>query len=248
MHLDGRIVLVTGASSGIGSALVRTLALQGCQVLATGRREDALEALSMGLPSPAGRISSFACELDKEEGRRDLVEWVGANVDHLDLLFNNAGIQRNAEITPDLSLAAVEQELAINLIAPIMLTANLVPLLEKGSRAVVVNVSSGLAIAPKAKAPVYCASKAALSNFSLTLRWQLEPRGIGVVDVVTPLVKTPMTEGRNEKAISAEDFASELVRRLDGPLPEDVYIEKTRLLRLLMRIAPRRARGILRNS
>ena len=245
MGMNGQTALVTGASSGIGSSLVNALAAEGCRVLATGRREAALEALSASSP---GEVRWFACELDTERGRGEFLDWVRANTESLDFLFNNAGIQQNIKIEPELCLADVERELAINLIAPIMLTANLVPLLAAGSHARVVNTSSGLALAPKAAAPIYCASKAALSNFSLTLRWQLEPLGIGVVDVITPLVKTPMTEGRNQDAIEPDVFAQRLLRALRDGKATDVYIEKTKLLRMLMRLAPRRARGLLRDA
>lgn len=109
------------------------------------------------------------------------------------------------------------------------------------------NVSSGLGIAPKASAPVYCATKAALSNFSRGLRFQFESRGIRVVDVVTPLVKTPMTAGRNEDAMEPDVFVSRLLRGLAAGRDE-IYLGKARLLPVLLRLAPERARNVLRDA
>jgi len=225
--------------------MARQLSDAGWKVLATGRRESELEALSTEC---SGEIVWFACELDTESGRTDLVDWAGSVSDRLDLLLNSAGIQQALQIEPELAVDQVERELAINLVAPVMLTAKLVPLLAAADGGRVVNLSSGLALAPKASAPIYCASKAALSSFSLTSRWQLEHRGIEVVDVITPLVKTPMTEGRNDGAIDSKEFAQRLLKKLDGRKPTDIYIEKTRLLRIVLRIAPKRARRILRDA
>jgi len=238
MNLSGRTALVTGGSSGIGQALVRSLAAAGARVLTCGRNQAALARSG---------ATSHVCDLATREGRTSLVGWVGARTDALSLLVHNAGIQRETRIDPDLDEDAVEQEIATNLVAPIALTARLLPLLERGREPVVVHLSSGLAIAPKASAPVYCATKAALSNFSRGLRFQLEPRGIRVVDVVTPLVKTPMTAGRHSGAMEVEDFVAKLLRGLAAG-KDEVYVGKARLLPALLRLAPERARNALRDS
>jgi NAD(P)-dependent dehydrogenase (short-subunit alcohol dehydrogenase family) len=106
--------------------------------------------------------------------------------------------------------------------------AALPPLLERGREPAVLNVSSGLAIAPKKSAPVYCATKAALSNFSRGLRFQLAPRGIRVVGVVTPLVKTPMNEGRQRGAMEADTFVQKTLRALAAGRDE-ICVGRSRL-------------------
>ncbi len=238
MNLSGKTTLVTGGSSGIGEALVSALLSAGARVLTCGRNGEALAR---------SEAETHVCDLATRDGRASLVEWVGKQTDALDLLVHNAGIQRPSRIDRDLDEGAVEQEIAINLLAPIALTAKLLPLLERGRDPVVVQLSSGLAIAPKASAPVYCATKAALSNFSRGLRFQLEPRGIRVVDVVTPLVKTPMTAGRHDGAMEVEDFVAKLLRGLAAG-KDEVFVGKARLLPALMRLAPNRARNVLRDS
>ncbi len=238
MNLSGKTTLVTGGSSGIGEALVRALAAAGARVLTCGRNEAALARSG---------AETLACDLATRDGRASLVEWVGKQTDALDLLVHNAGVQHEVRIDPDLDEDAVEQEIATNLLAPIALTAALLPLLERGREPVVVQLSSGLAIAPKASAPVYCATKAALSNFSRGLRFQLEPKGIRVVDVVTPLVKTPMTAGRHDGAMEVDDFVAKLLRGLAAG-KDEIYVGKARLLPVLLRLAPNRARNVLRNG
>ena len=84
----------------------------------------------------------------------------------LDVLINNAGIQYTSTIDATLEPARVEAEIAVNLTAPMLLTAALQPWLARGAAPLVVNISSGLALAPKDSAPAYCATKAGLSHMS----------------------------------------------------------------------------------
>ncbi len=236
-----RTALVTGGSSGIGLAIVARLARQGDRVLTCGTREKAPDALRE-LPE----VRYQACDLGTSSGRASLVDLVRREAPRLDLLVHNAGIQHLCEIAPGLSAADVEREIAINLTAPILLSAALVPELEAAS-GTLVNVSSGLALAPKASAPVYCATKAGLSSFSRTLRYQLSTRGIRVVDVATPLVRTPMTAGRHDGAMDPDVFAERLLVALDSGRDE-IDIGRARLLRWLLRVAPALAHRIMRDA
>lgn len=233
--------LVTGGSSGIGLEIVRTLFQRGVDVLTCGRRETAPAAIAE-LPGVAYR----ACDLSNAEGVALLADEMDRRGDGLDLLFNNAGVQVETRISPDLSWQEIEAEVATNLVAPIALTSALVPSLAK-KRGRVVNISSGLALAPKAASPVYCATKAGLSSFSRTLSYQLEELGITVVDVVTPLVKTPMTEGRHAGAIEPGDFVRQMLAQIDAG-KRNVFVGKARLLPPLLRLAPSLAYRIMRNA
>ena len=145
MKLSDKTALVTGGSSGIGAELVRALGAAGCRVLTCGRNAQAL--------AKSG-VEHLVCDLATSEGREHLVAWLAKQTDALDLLFHNAGIQRQTRIDPELAAEEVEREIAVNLTAPILITARLVPLLERGDEPAVVHLSSGLAIAPRAVAQV----------------------------------------------------------------------------------------------
>ncbi len=233
--------LVTGGSSGIGLELVRQLAQAGTRVLCCGTRDAPPDALRQ-----ESAVAYRACDLATAAGREALIAWVRSEAPKLDWLFNNAGIQYECEIGPELSAESVEREIGVNLTAPILIAAGLVPQLEAAGGCVV-NVSSGLAIAPKASSPVYCATKAGLSSFSRTLRYQLESRGVRVVDVITPLVRTPMTAGRHEGAIDPDVFCRQMLAALRSGRDE-IYVGKARLLAAVNRIAPGQARRIMRNA
>ncbi|MDJ0788563.1 MAG: SDR family NAD(P)-dependent oxidoreductase [Myxococcota bacterium] len=236
-----RTALVTGGTSGIGLELVRALAAEGAQVLTCGSREKLPDEL-VGLANVAYR----SCDLALPSERAELVAWVKEQAPHLDLLVNNAGIQIECRIDPELDVDGAAREIAINLLAPIELAAGLSDRVESAG-GTIVNVSSGLALAPKAASPVYCATKAGLSSFSRTLRYQLEPRGVRVLDVITPLVRTPMTEGRNDDAMEPEDCSRQILRAVRAGR-SDAHPGKAKLLAAIFRISPALARRIMRNA
>ena len=237
----GKTALVTGGTSGIGLEIVSQLAARNYRVLTCGSRES-LPPLFAGVES----VEYLSCDLSAASGAARLIDWVEECTPQLDALFNNAGIQNECLIDPSLRWAEADREIALNLTAPIAIAAALVPHLSRAS-GTVVNLSSGLALAPKAKSPVYCATKAGLSSFSRTLRYQMEERGVRVVDVVTPLVKTPMTAGRNDKALEPQRFVTEMLRLIERG-HDEVYVGKAKLLSVLMRLAPSRARRIMRSA
>lgn len=111
------------------------------------------------------------------------------------------------------------------------------------------NVSSGLALAPKASAPVYCATKAAVRSFTKALRYQCEDAApnVAVVEAIMALVDTDMTQGRGARKMSAHDAAAEVVRGLQRGAPE-IWVGRTRLLKTLLRLAPGVAERMMRNG
>ena len=146
-------------------------------------------------------------------------------------------------------LQNLAQELAVNLEAPVALTAALLPVLASQPQAAVVNITTGLALAPKKSAPVYCAAKAGLHNFTRALRYQTEAAAphIRVQEIVPPLVDTRMTAGRGSGKLSPEAVADAVVRAIESGRAE-TCIGKIRLLKWLLRLAPSAAYRILRNE
>jgi uncharacterized oxidoreductase len=114
---------------------------------------------------------------------------------------NNAGIQRMIDLKKGISnLSEGENEIEINLTASIHLSAYFIPDLLKKKESAIINVSSGLGFIPIAAMPVYCATKAALHSFSLSIRHQLRDTSIKVFEVIPPIVDTELDKGaRNER-------------------------------------------------
>ena len=198
MITSGNTVLITGGASGIGLALAEAFLHLGNQVLICGRRGDRLQAAQDALPGLHTRL----CDVADAAERRQLATWAASTFPNLNILVNNAGIQRAIDFRqgPD-ALVQVESEIATNFEAPIHLSALFIPHLSAQPHAAIVNVTSGLAFVPSAMFPVYCATKAALHSFSRTLRHQLRNTPIMVFEIVPPLVDTELNaEFRQQRA------------------------------------------------
>ena len=175
-----------------------------------------------------------------------LADVVRAELCGVDLLINNAGRQVDHDVVTGLDMSAARDEVAVNLLAPIAVTAALMPLLLASPDAAVVNVSSAPAFAPAPRSPVYAASKAGLAAWTHALRAQLEGTAVRVVDVVPPLVATDMTVGRHEGAVQPEAVASAVVRGLTRRRTR-VVVGKARALAAIHRVSPALARRMMRD-
>ena len=220
MELGGNTVLVTGGGSGIGLALASRLLAAGSRVIVCGRRAEVLEAAAARHPGLVTRV----CDVAREDEREALAEWARREHPELDVLVNNAGVQRRVRLADPEPWADTRQELAINLDAPVHLTALLLPHLLARPRAAVVNVTSGLSFAPLAAVPVYCATKAALHSFTLSLRHQLAGTAVEVVEIIPPAVDTDLGgPGLHTFGAPLDAFADDVAARLAAGELEIAY-------------------------
>ena len=200
MNVSGNTVLITGGATGIGLALAEALLDQGNEVIVCGRRRSRLAAARAHRPALHTRVA----DVSRASGRSQLVAWMLRRFPTLNVLVNNAGVQRVIDFRHgprDLTLA--DEELATNLTAPIHLSAMLIPHLRRRREAAIVNISSGLGFTPLAVVPVYCATKAAVHAFSLSLRHQLRQTRVRVFEVAPPIVPTELS-GERDRPDEAE--------------------------------------------
>ena len=197
MKIGGNTVLITGGATGIGLALAEEFLKARSRVIICARTEEHLREAKRRFPALHTRL----CDISEETGREALYRWAVANFRDLNVLVNNAGIQRMIDFrngTEDLFAHQKEDgedEIEVNLKALIYLTALFTPHLMKQKEAAIINVSSGLAFHPMAAMPVYCATKAAVHTFSLVLRQQLEETPVRVFEFVPPMVDTNLDKG-----------------------------------------------------
>ena len=222
MKLTGNTIVITGGTSGIGRELVQRFLALGNSVVTCGRRKDRLDELRAGAPG----LSAFACDVSVEAQRKDFAAWVAKEHPAANVLINNAGVQLVMDFTRPLDLARVRTEVETNFIAPAHLTSLFVPLLAKKEGAAIVNISSGLAFSPLAFMPVYCATKAAIHSFSLSLRRQMRDLGIMVYEIAPPAVDSELGRERWPKGQTSHggmpvpEFAAAMIAALEAGVPE----------------------------
>jgi uncharacterized oxidoreductase len=215
--MTGRTVLVTGGSGGIGFALAELLAGRGNEVIICGRRRGRLARAKARVPA----LRTKVCDVSRAGPRAALVRWATERFGSLDVLVNNAGIQRGIDFTKGPSgLDAAEEEIATNLIAPLALSAMLIPHLRRRREAAIVNITSGLAFTPLAAVPVYCATKAALHSLTMSMRHQLRETSIRLFEVAPPMVATELGGRRRDPesaawCMSAEEAAEGILDALE---------------------------------
>lgn len=237
MQLAGKTALVTGGTDGIGAQLIRQLRDKGATVITQGRnpercattRGEGFEVIETDLATRAG-VDAL---LQAVEGRA------------IDLLINNAGAGVDHDFRegpPD--LAAADATIFLNLNAPIHLIAALMPVLKARPEAAIVNVTSGLAIAPRAGGPVYCATKAALRSYTQALRHQLKDTPIHVIEALPPVVETKLTAGRGNRKMPPTECARQIIAAIEANADE-ANVGMVKLLQLVHSISPALARRIM---
>lgn len=228
MDLSHNTVLITGGATGIGLALAERFLRAGSDIIVCGRREDKLREVKARHP----RIHTRRCDVAKEADRESLAEEIVRDFPQLNVLVNNAGVQRRARFTEAQPWSERREEIAINFDAPLHLTALLLPHLRQQPRAAIVNVSSGLAFVPAVFAPMYSATKAAIHSFSMALRQGLLKTPVRVIEIVPPAVDTELGGARlHTHGVPLDEFADAVMKRVADGETEVGYgtSEKSRL-------------------
>ncbi|MVZ97733.1 SDR family NAD(P)-dependent oxidoreductase [Sphingorhabdus sp. IMCC26285] len=237
MQLGGKWALVTGGTDGIGLEIARQMRRKGANIIVCGRREDLLaSARDEG-------FEAIRADLSNAEGCQALVQALLQRP--LDILVNNAGMSGNFAPDDPLDLALTDRALFLNLNAPMHLIGQLLPGLLARSEAAIVNVTSGLAIAPRAGGPVYCASKAGLRSFTQALRHNLRHSKVHVIEALPPVVDTAMTRGRiGGSKMSAKECAAQIVDAIESNSNE-ANVGMVKLLKMVYSISPALARRVM---
>jgi uncharacterized oxidoreductase len=214
--------LITGGSSGIGLGFAQEFLKLGNTVIVCGRNAERLEKVKNINPE----IIIRQCDVSIAEQREQLFSWIEKNYPGLNVLINNAGVQLNTDIINALNLKRVNTEIETNLIAPIHLSSLFNHFLSTKKESAIINISSGLAFAPLAFMPVYCATKAALHSYTLSLRHQLKKTSIKVFEIIPPEVDTSLGHDRRDNAsqshggITVSEFIKDAMVAISGDIYE----------------------------
>jgi len=230
MNLSGNTILITGGGSGIGRGLAEAFHALGNQVVVAGRRKQALEETTRANPG----MKSIELDIQDPAAIREFAAKAVAEFSTLNVLINNAGIMRTEKLLAQQpALDDAEAIVTTNLLGPIRLTAALLPHLQSQPHSAIVNVSSGLAFLPLAYTPTYCATKAALHSYTMSLRYQLKATNIDVIELVPPYVQTQLMSGAEDpRAMPLDKFIAEVMSIFkQQPTPSEICVENVKRLR-----------------
>jgi NADP-dependent 3-hydroxy acid dehydrogenase YdfG len=228
--IKDKVVVITGASSGIGYATALALAKAGAKVAAGARRVDKLESLQKEIHEDNGEILIEKLDVTKKEDCNSFIDIVVNKWNHIDILINNAGIMP-LSFFKNLKINEWEQMIDVNLRGVLYCTAAAIPTMISNKSGHIINISSvaGRIIFPAGS--VYCATKHAITAFSEGLRQELSQRyNIKVTCIEPGVVATELPNTITDKALEgfiesvkkmealqAEDIANAIVYALESP-------------------------------
>lgn len=232
MNLTGNTILITGGGSGIGRALAEAFHKLGNQIVIAGRRQAALDEVTAANPG----MTAATLDIADAASIRDFGTRIAADFPALNVVIHNAGVMRPETFEGQLADPAdAEATIATNLLGPIRLTAALLPLLRRQPRSAILTVSSGLAFVPKAVTPTYCATKAAVHSYTLSLRHQLKGTTTQVIELIPPYVQTHLMgeqQASDPQAMPLGEFITEVMGILTAqPDIAEVVVERCKPLR-----------------
>jgi len=230
MQISGNTILITGGGSGIGRGLAETFHALGNQVVIAGRRKELLEETVAAHPG----MKAAVLDIGSADAIRSFAEQIKRDYPALNVVIQNAGMMKQ-EVLKDGEVADAEATIATNLLGPIRLTAALLPLLLKQSRAAIMTVTSGLGFVPLAMTPTYCATKAAIHSYTQSLRYQLQGTAVQVLELIPPYVQTELMGPRqasDPNAMPLKDYIAESMKILkSSPEATEICVERVKPMR-----------------
>lgn len=240
MNLTDNTILITGGASGIGLELAKQLSQLGNTIIITGRNQTKLDKAKKELP----KIQTFQSDVSDPKAIPVLFDKVTKAFPNLNILINNAGIMRTINVhDPEGDLKDVTAEVETNLCGPIRMVKQFLPFLKSKPTAAIVNVSSGLAFVPLPLSPVYCATKAGLHSFTLSLRVQLKKTKVKVFELAPPATETDLLGDFNSEDMKGVSImkVTEMVAAAVKGMKDDRYEIRpgqSNQLKFMSRLAP----------
>ncbi len=233
MKLSGNTILITGGTSGLGLGFAEEFLRLGNTVIICGRRQERLTSIKEKHPE----IITYKCDVKIASEREMLFNEVKKNYPDTNVLINNAGIQHFEDFTKAVNLDKIKAQLDTNIIAPLHLISLFAEQLSSKKDAAIINITSGLAFAPLAIMPVYCATKAAFHSLTFTIRHQFKNTSVKVIEVAPPAVETELgSDNRTDSnqshyGIPVSEFIAEtMVGLREGK--EEIAVGNAKNLRL----------------
>ena len=234
--IAGKTIWVTGASSGIGEALVEQLAAKGARLVISARRKERLEALAQRLEH--ADISVLPMDVSDTRGLAQIARQTMAKVGPIDIMIHNAGVGQRS-LAAETTLEVERQMMETNYFGPVALTKALLPSMRARGTGMLVVMSSVLGVFAAPRRSGYAASKHALHGYFDSLRAELSRDGVHVLLVCPGRVRTEFSEAAFEgdgsrhgkmdttsyKGIDAREVAARTIRAIERD-EHEVYVAK----------------------
>ncbi|PMD92514.1 short-chain dehydrogenase [Siphonobacter sp. BAB-5405] len=241
MDLHNNTILITGGTSGFGLEFASRLLALGNTVIITGRNAQKLQETQQQLPA----VHIIQSDVSKAEDIVSLYDQVTRQFPALNIIINNAGEMRKLSLNQPHELLDITREVEINLMGPIRMVQQFLPHLKTKPKAVILNVTSGIAFMPFPISPIYSASKSGLRAYTQALRVQLMKTSIKVIELVAPGSSTPLNDkfieedGFNAKALMApEKIVDAAIQGMKND-KDEIYPGLAGLMRVMSRVAPK---------
>ena len=237
MNFKDKVIVITGASSGIGEASAEEFAKRGANIVLVARRKDKLEKVEKSLTKYPVKILSVICDVSEKEQVKQMVEKVLETFPQIDVLINNAGFVIYGKVE-ELSIEDVESQMKTNYFGTIYCTKLFLPHFLKQNSGHIVNVASVGGSFGVPGIATYCATKFALLGFSEGLHHELHETNVGVTVVSPIMVRTNLFDHPSFKnftkhatgiSLSAETVAKAVIKAADSPRLEIVVPSVVRI-------------------
>ena len=240
--VNGKTIIVTGASSGIGLTVSKYLAQAGAHVLLLARTKDKLDEVKAEIEAEGGKASVFPCDLNDMESIDAVSKEILASVDHIDILINNAGrsIRRAVHESID-RFHDFERTMQLNYFGAVRLVLNVLPHMMQRKDGQIINISSIGVLANATRFSAYVASKAALDAFSRRLSAEVHSHKIAITSIYMPLVRTPMiapTKMYKYVPTLSPEEAADLIATAIVKRPKKIATNLGRIASITYTIAP----------
>ena len=215
MNLSNNTVLITGGSTGIGLAMAEQYLKAGSKVIICARKQEKLDEAKKKIPA----LTTYLCDVLGKSQRESLAQKVISDFPDINILVNNAGIQRQNNFVKGADMTSAAEEIETNFMAYVHFSALFIPHLMSKPDAAIINISSGLGFIPIARMPIYCATKAAIHSFSWSLRHQLKNTSVKVFEIIPPTVDTDLDHGTRPasfRGISLNEFIPEAMKAIEN--------------------------------
>lgn len=240
--VDGKTIIVTGASSGIGLTVSKYLAQAGAHVLLLARTKEKLDEVKAEIEAEGGKATVFPCDLNDMDSIDAVSKEILASVDHIDILVNNAGrsIRRAVHESVD-RFHDFERTMQLNYFGAVRLVLNVLPHMMQRKDGQIINISSIGVLANATRFSAYVASKAALDAFSRCLSAEVHSHKIAITSIYMPLVRTPMiapTKMYKYVPTLSPEQAADLIAYAIVKRPKKIATNLGRLASITYAVAP----------